>query len=91
LAEGLFFFVRTQGQWLSQQLKPYGIKPRNMWVNGEQGKGYELEDFRETFRRYIPRAELEALKAEAQQSNEGTKAGNSTAEGKGAAEPPANQ
>lgn len=47
--------------WLSQQLRPYGIRPRNIWVDEVQAKGYVQEDFSEIFRRYVPRNEVEAL------------------------------
>jgi hypothetical protein len=50
--------------WLAQQLRPFGVKPRTIRINGELGKGYAKEDFTETFRRYIPKAEVEAAKAD---------------------------
>ena len=50
--------------WLAQRLRPYGIRPTTMRIGEELGKGYLLGDFAEVFRRYIPRAEIEALKAE---------------------------
>jgi hypothetical protein len=50
--------------WLARQLRPYGIRPRGIWISGIQGKGYVWEDFEEAFRRYVPRSEVEAFKAE---------------------------
>jgi hypothetical protein len=50
--------------WLSRQLRPYGVQPRNIRIEEVQAKGYLMEDFRETFCRYIPRSELGALRAE---------------------------
>jgi hypothetical protein len=50
--------------WLSQQFRAYQIRPRTVWVGEEHAKGYLKEDFMDTFRRYIPKAELEALKSE---------------------------
>jgi hypothetical protein len=50
--------------WLATQLRPYGIRPRTIRMEKEVAKGYLQEDFTETFRRYIPRAEVEALKAD---------------------------
>lgn len=47
--------------WLSQQLRPYGIRPRTIWIGEQQAKGYLQADFRDVFRRYIPRAEVDAL------------------------------
>jgi hypothetical protein len=35
-----------------------------MWKEGVQAKGYLHEDFKEVFRRYIPRSELEAFRRE---------------------------
>jgi hypothetical protein len=51
-------------RWLSQQLRPYSIKPRSLRVGEAVARGYLKEDFTEAFRRYIPRSELESLRAE---------------------------
>jgi hypothetical protein len=56
----------TQGKtitelWLSQQLRPYGIRPRTMRKNERQAKGYFKDDCTEAFRRYIPKSEKDAL------------------------------
>jgi len=40
--------------WLSRQLKPYGIHPRTVWIDGETAKGYHREDFEDVFGRYAP-------------------------------------
>jgi putative DNA primase/helicase len=40
--------------WLSHQLRPYGIRPKTMWIGEQAAKGYLLEDFGEVFRRYLP-------------------------------------
>ncbi len=50
--------------WLARQLRPYGIRPRTVWIGREHAKGYFLDDFRETFQRYIPKADAEAFIAE---------------------------
>lgn len=50
--------------WLAQQLRPYGLQPRMIWIAGEQARGYFREDFKEVLRRYVPRQEIEALKEE---------------------------
>ena len=50
--------------WLAQQLRPYGIRPTTIRVGGQVAKGYAQEDFIETFKRYIPKSEVEELKAE---------------------------
>jgi len=50
--------------WLATQLRPYGIRPGTMRIGDQVAKGYLLEDFKETFRRYVPRAEYEAFKAD---------------------------
>ena len=50
--------------WLSQQLRPLGIRPRTLRIGEEVLKGYRLEDFKEVFRRYISRAVLDAAKGE---------------------------
>ena len=48
--------------WLAQRLRPYGIRPRMMRIGEEQSRGYMESEFRETFRRYIPRSELEEFR-----------------------------
>jgi hypothetical protein len=50
--------------WLSQQLRPYGVRPKTMWLGDTSAKGYVQESFIETFRRYITKADLELLKSE---------------------------
>ena len=50
--------------WLAQRLRPYGIKSRTIRIGEEVGRGYLEEDMKETFRRYIPKSEVEALKAD---------------------------
>ncbi|HEV2394925.1 MAG TPA: DUF3631 domain-containing protein [Verrucomicrobiae bacterium] len=50
--------------WLARQLRPYGITPRTMRIGTEVAKGYVQEEMMETFRRYIPKAELERVKVE---------------------------
>jgi hypothetical protein len=50
--------------WLAQQLRPYGIRPRNIYIDKDQGKGYAKDDFLETFHRYIPKTEAQAYLAE---------------------------
>jgi hypothetical protein len=56
--------------WLAQQLRRYGIRPRSIRIGDATGKGYLYEDFKEAFKRYIPRSEVEALKAELAESAE---------------------
>jgi Protein of unknown function (DUF3631) len=48
-------------RWLSQQLAPYGIKPRLLRRGDDVGRGYFLEDFTDTLRRYGSKAEFNAL------------------------------
>jgi hypothetical protein len=47
--------------WLAQQLRPYGIRPRTIWIGDAQAKGYYFEDFKEASQRYIPKAEAKAF------------------------------
>jgi putative DNA primase/helicase len=51
--------------WLSRQLRPYGVRPKMLWMEGRTARGYCKEDFGEVFRRYIPQSELESLRAAA--------------------------
>jgi hypothetical protein len=50
--------------WLSGQLRPFGIRPRNLRISGFQAKGYAKEDFLDVFHPYISKAELTGLKEE---------------------------
>ena len=54
-------------RWLSQQLSPYGIRPRTIWIGEDSAKGYLEADFKEAFRRYIPKSALKALVEEQQE------------------------
>ena len=50
--------------WLAQRLRPYGIKSRTIRIGADVSRGYLQEDMKETFMRYIPKSEVEALRAE---------------------------
>jgi hypothetical protein len=52
--------------WLSQQLRPYGIRPKTIRIGDKTPKGYTEADLLDPFRRYVPRSEWEAYKAEAE-------------------------
>jgi hypothetical protein len=45
---------RRFGVWLARTLKPFGVKPKKVRINGETKQGYELADFAEAFARYLP-------------------------------------
>jgi hypothetical protein len=51
-------------QWLAQQLRPYRIRPRVVRIGEAVARGYHLNDFTDTFKRYISAAEFSALSAE---------------------------
>ncbi len=55
--------------WLAAKLRPYGIRPKTIWIDDRHAKGYLLDDFTETFRRYIPKAEAESFIAECRQGS----------------------
>ena len=48
--------------WLSQRLRPYGIRPRMLRIGDQLSRGYEENDFVETFRRYIPSHEVDEFR-----------------------------
>jgi hypothetical protein len=48
--------------WLAQQLRPYGIQPKTVWIAGTSSRGYAREDLDGIFRRYITKSDLEDLK-----------------------------
>jgi hypothetical protein len=45
--------------WLAQQLRPYGIRSKTLWIGEEAAKGYEKDDFGDIFARYVPRSEAQ--------------------------------
>jgi hypothetical protein len=45
------------GRGLSNRLRPYGIKPQNVQMSGEQHKGYRREQFEQAWKRYAPEPE----------------------------------
>jgi hypothetical protein len=47
--------------WLSHKLRPYGIRPKTIWIEDDHAKGYLREDFLPVCQRYISRADLDAL------------------------------
>jgi hypothetical protein len=57
---------RSTEIWLSKQLRPFGISPRTFRGANSIARGYLREDFDEAFRRYIPAAELDALRSMAE-------------------------
>jgi hypothetical protein len=46
------------------QNRPYGIRPKTLWIGENQAKGYDAADFKQVFPRYISISEFQALKAE---------------------------
>jgi Protein of unknown function (DUF3631). len=52
--------------WLAQQLRPYGIRPKTIRIGDKLKKGYTEADLLDPFKRYVPRSEWEAFKAEAE-------------------------
>jgi hypothetical protein len=46
------------------------VKPKTIRIGDELGNGYMEEEMMETFRRYMPKAELEAFLAEQKQRSE---------------------
>jgi len=49
--------------WLSKQLRAYKVRPRTIRIDGILAKGYLEADFKEVFRRYIPKSEFQGLMA----------------------------
>jgi hypothetical protein len=39
---------------LARKLKPYGIKPEQLWLNGGKTRGYRRSDFEDSWGRYLP-------------------------------------
>src|SRR5205807_810401 len=78
--------------WLAQQFRPYGIKPRTIWIGEDHAKGYYFEDFREASQRYVPKAEAQAFLDEFKSPNGANHEGCAPAAGEtGVAQPPTTQ
>jgi putative DNA primase/helicase len=62
-------------RWLARQLTPYGIRSRNLRIEGQQAKGYEKEDILKICLRYVSKPELRALRNDLQSAAELSPAG----------------
>ena len=40
--------------WLAQRLRPFRVKPKQLWVGDRKERGYFLGDFKDAFLRYAP-------------------------------------
>jgi len=61
--------------WLADQLRPFSIRSKTMWIDQTAAKGYLEADFTDAFRRYISRSQVAALRdrlasRQAQESDE---------------------
>ena len=39
---------------LARLLEPFGVRPTQLWVNGQKVRGYERDDFADAWLRYLP-------------------------------------
>jgi hypothetical protein len=60
---------RIDEMWLSRQLWPYGVRPKTLWIEGVIAKGYEREDFKDVFGRYVTKADVEEVTGTQESSN----------------------
>jgi hypothetical protein len=44
--------------WLAHYLRPYGVVTRTVRAGDLRAKGYYLDDFKDVFKRYLPKSEL---------------------------------
>jgi hypothetical protein len=49
-----------EGRGLASLLRHHGIKPRQLWIGGENVRGYRADDFADAFARYLPTPEMTA-------------------------------
>lgn len=64
LAELLLMEHRPWPEWrrgqpitargIANQLADFGIKPKQLWINGSKARGYERDDFLDAWERYLP-------------------------------------
>jgi hypothetical protein len=74
-SRSVVYCLRGEGQWiaspffsgkaltellLAQALRPYGIRPVNIRVGEEVNRGYRIDDFKNSLRRYVPRMDVDA-------------------------------
>ena len=58
--------------WLARRLRPYGVRPGTVWIDGYHAKGYVKDDFQQVGSRYITRADINELVAEQPQRGNGS-------------------
>jgi len=83
---------KVTAKWLAMQMRAYGVGPKIMRIEGERANGYELENFKAVFQRYIPKAELDAFQErlkEAKQLEQAEQAKTSSKTGEQPPAPPA--
>jgi hypothetical protein len=47
--------------WLAKQLRPYNVRPKNIWIGKHLAKGYLKADFAESAGRYLPKTQAKSL------------------------------
>jgi len=64
---------RKQGSdlWLASQLRPYGVRSKNLRVGDQILKGYLFDDFLDVFRWYLPESEVDGLRVVEDEEVEG--------------------
>ena len=60
--------IKGPGAHLARLLRPYGIKSKPIRFGEKVKKGYELEDFKDAFRRYLPRGPQEMMQVAAEKA-----------------------
>jgi hypothetical protein len=50
-------WARLSGSELARKLRPFEIRPKQLWIDGKNLRGYLRRDFEDAFERYIPVAE----------------------------------
>jgi hypothetical protein len=68
---GLLHGKPIDERWLGWQLHPYGIRSRNLRIEGTQAKGYYREELLDLCLRYVRRSELKAMLDELRSEPEG--------------------
>jgi len=54
----------VDGLWLSKQLRPYGVRPKALWIGEAVTRGYQKSDFDEVWHRYLTRSDYDQLIAD---------------------------
>ena len=66
---------------LASKLRPFDVRPKQIWVDSKNERGYDLADFADAFERYLPNLEMTASSARSARTQASTRAAASSSNG----------